>query len=278
MIRWIYGLLLFLALAGGLLFAQGNVATLNGTILDSTGALVPGATVVAKNIDTGIETRASTTSAGAYTIPYLPSGTYTLRVTAAGFRTSQQENVVLRVGQVQTVNITLEVGAVNEQVNVTATAPALEAGSAEVGRYINNHEYQNWPIMVDDGQRQLQSFIFRSLPGTTGNEFEGSINGGQQYSHEILVEGMPVGRMDLSGGNNNEMSPSAETVSEFKLQTGAIGAQYNGGQTAVANFSIKSGTNDLHGSAFYYIQNEALRGFNYSETSTGTEKAPYRAE
>lgn len=196
MIRLICSSLLFLTLAAGLLFAQGNVATLNGTILDTSGALVPGATVVAKNVDTGVETRASSTSAGAYTIPYLQSGTYTLRVTASGFRTSQQENVLLRVGQVQTVNITMEVGAITEQVNVTATAPALEAGTAEVGRYINTHEYQNWPIMVDDGQRQLQSFIFRSLPGTTGGEFEGSINGGQQDSHEILIEGMPVGRMD----------------------------------------------------------------------------------
>ena len=228
--------------------------------------------MVATNIDTGVETRTSSTSAGSYTIPYLQSGNYTLRVTAGGFRTSQQENVTLRVGQVQTINITMEVGAITEQVNVTATAQTLEAGTAEVGRYINTHEYQNWPIMVDDGQRQIQSFIFRSLPGTTGGEFEGSINGGQQYSHEILIEGMPVGRMDLSGGNNNEMSPSAETVSEFKLHTGAIGAQYNGGQTAVANFNIKSGTNDLHGSAFYYIQNEAFRGI-----STPRPRPPIRS-
>ncbi len=276
MIRFVAGSLLLVALAAVVLFAQGNVATLNGTILDSSGAAVPGAVIIATNVETGVETRAATTSAGAYTLAYLPAGTYTLRVTAAGFRTSQQENVILRVGQVQSVNITLELGAITEQVNVTAVAPALEAGTAEVGRYINNHEYQNWPIMVDDGQRQIQSFIFRSLPGTTGGEFEGSINGGQQYSHEILVEGMPVGRMDLSGGNNNEMSPSAETISEFKLHTGAMGAQYNGGQTAVANFNVKSGTNDLHGSAFYYNQNEALRGKNYSETSTGTEKSPFR--
>ena len=103
--------------------------------------------------------------------------------------------------------------------------------------------------MVDDGQRQIQQFIFQSLPGTTGGTFQGSINGGQNYSHEILIEGIPVGRSDLSGGNNNEFSPSAEAIGEFKLQTGAIGAQYNGGQTAVANFGIKSGTNDLHGSA-----------------------------
>ena len=77
---------------------------------------------------------------------------------------------------------------------------------------------------MDDGQRQIQSFIFSSLPGTTGDTFQGSINGGQQYSHEILIEGIPVGRADLSGGNNNEFSPSAEAIGEFKLQTGAIGA------------------------------------------------------
>jgi len=80
----------------------------------------------------------------------------------------------------------------------------------------------------------------RMIP-ITGGTFEGSINGGQEYSHEILIEGIPVGRSDLSGGNNNEFSPSAEAISEFKLQTGAVGAQYNGGQTAVANFNIKSG-------------------------------------
>ena len=134
----------------------------------------------------------------------------------------------------------------------------LDAGSAEIGRYISAEEYKTWPILIDDGQRQIQSFIFDSLPGTTGGTFQGSINGGQQYSHEILIEGIPVGRADLMGGNNNEFSPSTEAIGEFKLQTGAVSAEYNGGQTAVANFSIKSGTNALHGSAFYYLQNESL--------------------
>src|SRR5689334_1163853 len=83
-------------------------------------------------------------------------------------------------------------------------------------------EFKSWPILVNDGQRQLQDFIFNSLPGTSGNSFAGSINGGQQFSHEILIEGIPIGRSDLSGGNNNEFSPSAESVGEFKLQTGAF--------------------------------------------------------
>ena len=87
---------------------------------------------------------------------------------------------------------------------------------------------------------------------------------------------MPIGRADLSGGNNNEFSPSAEAIGEFKLQTGAIGAQYNGGQTAVANFTIRSGTNDLHGSAFYYGQNEAFNAANLNTTTAGSPKAKYR--
>lgn len=256
--------------------AQGPVGTLTGTVTDSADAVVPGATVVATNTATAVETTTTTTNSGTYTLPYLPAGTYKVRVTAAGFRTANLDNVSLRVAQTQTVNVKLEVGAVSEQVTVSGQSEALDVGSAEVGRYITTEEYKSWPIVVGDGQRQIQQFIFDSLPGTTGDTFKGSINGGQEYSHEILIEGMPIGRADLSGGNNNEFSPSAEAIGEFKLQTGAIGAQYNGGQTAVANFSIRSGTNDLHGSGFWYGQNEALNAANLNTTSAGAVKAKYR--
>ena len=260
----------------GLALAQGPVGTLTGTITDPANAAVPGATVVAKNNATSVEVTTTTTNTGTFTLPYLPAGSYKVRVSAAGFRTSTADNVLLRVAQTQTQDIKLEVGTLSEQVTVTDQAEVLDAGSAEVGRYITAEEYKSWPIVVGDGQRQIQQFIFDSLPGTTGDSFKGSINGGQQYSHEILIEGMPIGRADLSGGNNNEFSPSAEAIGEFKLQTGAIGAQYNGGQTAVANFSIRSGTNQLHGSGFYYGQNEALSAANLNTTTSGGLKAKFR--
>src|SRR5947209_6652016 len=265
-----------LAIGVGTGLAQGRVGTLNGTILDLTGAVVPGATVVAVNNATGVESKTTSTSAGAYTLPYLPAGTYTVRASAPNFKTSTAENVILRVAQDLTLNISLQVGTVSQQVTVSDQAPLIDTGTAEIGRYISVEEYKSWPIIVDDGQRQIQSFIFSSLPGTTGGTFQGTINGGQQYSHEILIEGIPVGRSDLSGGNNNEFSPSAEAVGEFKLQTGAMGAQYNGGQTAVANFNIKSGTNDLHGTAFYYIQNEALNALDLQSKTAGDKKAKFR--
>ncbi|TAM79207.1 MAG: carboxypeptidase regulatory-like domain-containing protein [Acidobacteria bacterium] len=257
-------------------WAQGPVGTINGTILDPGGAVVPGAAVVATNLATGIESKTTSTSAGAYTLPYLPSGTYSIRASAPGFETSTAANIILRVAQDLTVNISLRLGQVTQQVTVSDTPELLETGSAEIGRYITQSEYKAWPILLDDGQRQIQSFIFDSLPGTTGDTFAGSINGGQEYSHEILIDGIAVGRSDLSGGNNNEFSPSAEAIGEFKLQEGAMSAEYNGGQTAVANFTIKSGTNTLHGSAFYYNQNEALNALSLQAKTAGSKRNKHR--
>ncbi len=257
-------------------WGQGAVGTLNGTVLDAAGAVVPGAAVVAINTDTKVENKTTSTSAGAYTIPYLPQGTYTIRVSMSGFRTASAENVILRAAQTLTVNINLEVGQVSEKVTVSDTPPLLEAGTAEMGSYINQEEFKSWPIVVGDGQRQIQEFIFDSLPGTTGSTWQGSINGGQTFSHEILIDGIALGRSDISGGNNNEMSPSLDAIGDFKLQTGAVGAEYNGGQTAVANYSIKSGTNDLHGSAFEYLQNEAFNAANLSTTTAGGKKGRNR--
>src|SRR5690348_9264915 len=206
-------------------WAQGAVGTLNGTVMDPSGAVVPGATVIATNTSTGVASKTTTTSAGAYTLPYLPYGTYSIKASAAGFQTAESSNIILRVAQVLTVNMRLSVGQVTQQVEVSSTPELLETGSAEIGRYLTSDEYKAWPIMIDDGQA---------------------------YSHALLSGGIPVGRADLSGGNNNECSRSAEAIGEFKLREGAMNAQYNGGQTAVATFTIKSGTNALHGSSFYY--------------------------
>ncbi len=209
-------------------------------------------------------------------MPYLPPGTYRLTATARGFKTALRENVILSVAQTLTVDFQLEVGAVTEQVTVSSDPPLLESSASEIGQYVSKKEFDTWPITVGDGRRQIQQFIFTSLPGTVGGTFQGSINGGRYYSHEILIEGIALGRMDLQGGSNNEFSPSADSVSEFKLQTGVIGAQYSGGQTSVANFVTKSGTNDLHGSGYWYIQNDALRANGYNNNANRIKRQPFK--
>ena len=258
------------------LWAQGERGTFNGTVSDSSGAVIPGAMVTVRNRDTGIETSNATTAAGVYRMPYLAPGPYRFTLAAPGFKTTTREDVVLSVAQTLTVDFTLEVGNASEQVTVTSDSPLLEAGTAEIGSYVSKKEFDSWPITVGDGRRQIQQFIFTSLPGTVGSTWQGSINGGQNFSHEILIDGIPLGRMDLQGGSNNEFSPSAEAISEFKLQTGTVSAQYSGGQTAVANFATKSGTNELHGSAYYYVQNDALRANGYNNNAAGIARQPFR--
>src|SRR5262245_6123850 len=251
--------------------AQGERGSFNGIVTDPSGAVVPNAEVTALNKETNVETKAMTTDAGVYRLPYLPTGTYKITVKASGFQTAVADNVSLRVAQTLTVDIKLQAGQVSESITVSASTPLLESSTAEIGRYVTKKEFDTWPVAVGDGQRQIQTFIFTSLPGSVGETFQGSINGGQYYSHEILIEGIPLGRFDLQGGSNNEFSPSADAVSEFKLQTGTIGAQYGGGQTSVANFAIKSGTNEYHGTGFTYVQNDALRANSFTNKSFGRD-------
>jgi hypothetical protein len=261
---------MLLSLAFSPAFAQGERGAINGLVTDQNGGVVAGAEVTATNTETNIEIKTTTTDAGVYRLSSLPAAKYKLTVRANGFQTAVFNDVNLFVAQTLTVDVKLTAGQVTDQVTVVGTT-LLETGTAEIGRYVTKKEFDTWPVAVSDGQRQIQTFIFSSLPGTFGDTFQGSINGGQYYSHEILIEGIPLGRFDLQGGSNNEFSPSAEAISEFKLQTGTVGAQYGGGQTSVANFAIKSGTNSLHGSAFTYVQNEVLRANSFANNSFGRD-------
>ena len=258
------------------LWGQGERGTFNGTITDPSGAAIVGASVKALNPATGVETSTPTTEAGVYRMPYLMPGTYQLTVSAPGFKSSLRQNVMLGVAQTLTVDFTLEIGNVADQITVSAETPLLETGTAELGSYVTKKEFDSWPIAVGGGRRQIQQFIFTSLPGTVGSTWQGSINGAQNFSHEILIDGISVGRMDLAGGANSEFSPSAESISEFKLQTGTTSAQYSGGQTALANFATKSGTNQLHGSAYYYGQNDALRANSFNSNASGVARQPFK--
>jgi hypothetical protein len=259
---------LTILLLPALALAQGERGALNGIVTDQNGGVVANAEVVATNVQTNIETKTTTTDAGVYRLSSLPAGKYKITVKAQGFQTTVVNEVNLLVAQTLTVDIKLQAGQLSEQMTITSTQ-LVETGTAEIGRYVTKKEFDTWPVPVSDGQRQIQQFIFSSLPGTVGGTFQGSINGGQNYSHEILIEGMPLGRFDLQGGSNNEFSPSAESISEFKMQTGTVSAQYGGGQTAIANFGIKSGTNEFHGSGFSYIQNDALRANSFGNKSFG---------
>jgi len=257
-----------------LAMAQGVRGSISGTVTDTTGAVVPNASVVATEVDTNVQNKTTSNKDGIYRFPSLSPGTYEISVGKQGFKTAVVKNISLNVAGTLTVDLKLQVGAVRQQVNVTSQAPVIETSPAP-GSHVSPKEFKSWPIMIGgDGHRLIQSFIFSSLPGTEGSSFQGSINGGQAYSHEILIDGIPLGRFDLTGGSNNELSPSADAVSQFKVQTGAFNASFGGGETAVANFAIKSGTNHLHGTAYSYIGNEAFDANGFSNNALGKTHKP----
>jgi hypothetical protein len=262
---------IFLALP---LAAQSGRGVITGVVTDSSGGTVSGAEVVVTNKANGVETRTVTTHSGVYRLPYLPPDLYRVSASAQGFKTAVKENVEVFLTQTVTANFTLEVGEVTESVTVSAESPLLEADTMEIGTNATLKEVQNWPIIVGDGTRQLQNFVFRAMPGTQGNEFAGAINGGQAFSHEILVDGISLGRMDLNGGSMNEFTPTMDAVNEFKLQTGALSSQYGSTQTAVVSFGLRSGSNQFHGSAFEFHLNSVLNANSWAANRQAIPKQP----
>jgi hypothetical protein len=249
--------------------AQSGRGVLTGMIQDQTSGIVPGAEVVIRNQETGVEMSAATTGTGVYRIPYVPAGRYVVTVTVPGFRRAVREDVEVHLTQTVTVDFELEVGEIAETVTVLGGTPLLEKSTSEIGTISTEREVHSWPLMIGEGTRQLQTFIFTSMPGTQGNQWEGSINGGQAFSHEVLIDGITVGRFDINGANTLEFTAAMDAVSEFKLQTGAISAQYGNTQTGLANFGLKSGTNDCHGSAFWFHQNSALNANSWADNNSG---------
>lgn len=236
---------------------QGSSGALSGTIKDASGAVIPGALVVATEQSTNVSTKTTSTSVGAYTFPALPPGVYKITASHDGFSTEETSGITLRVAQVLNVDLKLNVGGGQETVNVSAEA--LLSDSAQIDHFVTAKEMEIEPIPVTgDGERQLQDFIFKTLPGTSGETYLGSINGGQLFSNEIYIDGISLGTFDTA-----EMGPSMDAIGEFNLQSGSMGAQYNGGGTAVSNFNIQSGTNKFHGGLYEYFQNEDLNANSY---------------
>jgi len=252
--------------------AQSGRGTITGVVTDATGAIVPGAEIVITNKANGEESKSLTTSTGLYRFPYVDPGTYKMTAALKGFKTAVRDNVQVLLAQTITVDFSLALGEITETVTVSAETPLLESSTAEIGTNATDRDVHAWPIFVEDGTRQLQSFIFRTMPGTSGSGFEGTINGGQAYSHEVLIEGMSVGRFDLNGGNTSEFSPTVDAVSEFKLQTGALSSQYGNTQTALTNFGLKAGTNEFHGTAFWFNQNKKVNANSWTNNRFGRPK------
>jgi hypothetical protein len=261
---------LVLSFATGLM-AQNDRGSITGTVQDPASAVVPNATVVATNIETGVEYRTVTTETGNYTILLLPAGRYTLTVSAAGFKQHAVGDIEVQVAQTNRVDAELQVGATTDTVTVSAEAALLKTESAEQSTVITGQRINDLPLNFGGGGgnvgaiRSPYSFNLLS-PGVTGNMAAGqtdtaNVNGLPASTFRVQVEGQDATSQNDIGWTSTVSQPSVDMIQEFSLQTSNFSPEFGQIGGGLYNFTTRSGTNALHGTAYEYFTNEALNAY-----------------
>jgi hypothetical protein len=235
--------------------AQSDRGTIAGAVLDSSGAAIPNADIVLTNVDTRVVSRASANDVGLYTLSNVALGRYELQISAPGFRSHHRAGLSVSVGQTLRIDVTLDPGQVQESITVSGEASLLKVDTAQISTTVQSQAIKDLPLSFGGG-RAMESFAYALTPGVEGNNWTSYIAGGAAFSKEVLVDG--ISATSQIQGHVGETSPPMEAVQEFSVQTSGMSAEYGHSSGGVFNFALKSGTNDLHGSAFYYLRNEAL--------------------
>jgi hypothetical protein len=254
----------------------GGDGSITGTVVDSKGRVVTKASVSALNVATGVVTTRPTTSSGDYDISPLTPGTYTVTVTAGGFKVFKQENVAVDAVLAVGLNVTLTVGSESETVLVTAAPPTLETTNATMGGVIENSVYTELPIMMSGGgasigqQRDITQFS-NLLPGAQvpGGGRSSIINGTAQRLGELYLDGIPTTNVTTQGDNRPVFNIiPLESVDQIQVLTAGVPAEYQGAGTE--NYTLKSGGNTFHGAVFEYIKNTAFDAWSFSSKPGGS--------
>ncbi|HEX7956136.1 MAG TPA: carboxypeptidase-like regulatory domain-containing protein, partial [Pyrinomonadaceae bacterium] len=266
-------LLLLAFVAAG---AQESRGSLTGNVTDPNGAALPGATVEIRNVETNVANTVTTNEEGSFTFPLLNPGRYTLTVTAQGFANATRENVEIRVAEKITLDIPMNVTGVGETVTTVASAPVLETGSVSTGTTVSQRQISELPL-IDGSPYQLATLA----PGIsyTGNPSVGyspTSNGnlaafranGATGPNQVTLDGSPNFAIDGGVG----FSPPSDATQEFKVQTNSFDAQQGYSAGATVNVAIKSGTNDLHGTAYYFNRDRNRTANNFFSNRAGQDR------
>src|SRR5260370_2793343 len=244
-------------------FAQTGQIT--GLVSDPAGAAVAGAKVTITNEETRIERDTVTNEQGYYTFPLLNPGSYALGVQKPGFNGVTRPGITLNVAQIARVDLNLQLGEVKDSVTVMTEAPILTSESATIGQVIGNKKILDLPLNGRDFT-QLATLVPGAISRGTNSSLEApaiSVNGSRNSKTVFMVDGGSVTSQYFGVGS---VVPSVDAIQEFTVQTNAFAAE-NGQGTAIISASLKSGTNQLHGSAFEFIRNQVLDARNFFNTT-----------
>src|SRR5579885_244843 len=258
--------LVFLSLLGASAFAQSDRGTMTGTVSDQAGAVVASAAVEARNTETGATYPVAASDTGNYTIAQLPAGTYELSVTVPGFKKFIRTGLIVQAAQTIRVDVTLEVVNTTESVTVDAAAPLLKTESCELSNTIATQTRDTLPLLTigsnSSGIRNpfnlvalLPGAYYQPAPPFTGPVVR--INGSPAGSEKVLIDGMDATNI-LGQGANQQNQPGMDSIQEWTVQTSNYSAEFGQAGSSVMNVTMKSGTNQFHGSAYNCLQNEVL--------------------
>jgi hypothetical protein len=269
-------LLLGAAVAG---FAQ--TATVGGVVTDSSQAVVIGASVTITNLETGLRREARTNDTGNYTFTLLPVGRYKIAAVLTGFTTQTRPEVKLDVDQAVRLDFSLKPGALSETVEVSASAALLDSETATVGQVISNKSIVEMPL---NGRNYLNLATLTAgtspnVGGRTQSEGGFIAGGAHSYQMNVQVDGLD-NNTSYSGGpigyEAQAVKPSIDAVGEFKVITNNLSAEYGSRMGGMVLVTIKSGTNQLHGTAYEFLRNDAFDGSNFFANRNGAAKPEYR--
>ncbi len=278
-LRWaILGCLL-----SALVYGQSTSGSISGKVQDPTGAPIAGASVQLKSVSSEFSRKISTDDAGAFSFPNIQQGGYDLEVTLSGFKTYTQRNILIRQYEQAQLSVALEVGSVDQRIEVTEAISALNVETPEVKGTIARTEIEALPLQVAGGQRSAAQFV-TLLPGVTpggGTNNAGSarFNGGQRNSDEAILDGvtMQEGLLSQSGmvAIQGDFPIAPEAVNEITALTSNYDVQYGSSAGAVIIASTKQGTNEYHGSAYYYHRNTAFNAAPWGQQRPRTQQTDY---
>lgn len=272
--KYLFVSLLFAAVAT----AQTDTASLTGVVSDKTGGVVSSAVVSVTNEATSISVSSATNDRGYYYFPNLRPGTYSVSAAHPGFKLMVHSGIGLQVGGTVRADLTLELGEVNEKVDVTAAISALETETSDRGSVIDGQMIVELPLNGRDYNQlaQLSPGVLFQTGRLSAQNFKGgfSANGNRVFMNAFQLDGLDNTSYAESyrGLNMQALQPSVDALQEFKIQTNGYSAEFGRSAGAVVNAVIKSGTNDVHGSAYEFHRDQHLDAANFFANSTDTEK------
>lgn len=252
--------------------AQTSTSRITGTVTDTAGAVVPGATVTALNEATGIKQTQTTTDAGLYSFPSLPVGNYTITVEKTGFKTSKQTGNVLEVNTPLSVDLTLAAGEVAEVVTVQAGAEPLQTSNATIGNVVEHKAIEQLPL---NGRNPLNLIAYE--PGVVQRSQGGvgsgiHVNGSRDRAFNVTIDGIDANESSAPNPTSNIYRLTPDSVQEYKVTTNNATAEEGRNSGASISVATRSGTNALHGSAFYFLRNDKLNANDFFSNAQGVER------